>query len=82
MIATIAMATRMTQSECAIEARHVSNDLGTRSRPGDPGMTNKPSAYIYPLIKTLVLLALSETSVGNFFRISSGTKSIVQICTA
>ena len=34
IIATIAVATRMTQPECAIETRHVSNYLGARSRPG------------------------------------------------
>ena len=37
MIATIALVTQMIQPERAIEARHVSNDLGTVRDPG-PGM--------------------------------------------
>ena len=68
MIVTIAVASQMTQSECVIEGRHVSNYyFAARSRLGGSMDDEKAFCANYPLTKTFALLALSGKSMGNFF---------------
>ena len=72
MIATIVMVTRMTQPECAIEARHVSQIFGWWVQGQQKSHPRKITKS--PTNKNARLLALSEKSVGIFFQISDAAK--------
>ena len=63
MIATIAMATRLTQPECAIEARHVSQLFGCAIQARRSRDDKKAFCVNSSTNKTLVLLEVVHASV-------------------
>ena len=63
------MAARLIQPECAINARHVIQLFGwSRDRDSQGYQKSILRKIIHYVTKTLILLALSEKSVGIFFK--------------